>query len=64
MYLLIAESKTNEVKELSEDILGKRTLSRKRERKEDLETLLWIFTCSYTTNTAFLYIISHHSQQI
>ena len=34
-----------------------------KERK-NLETLLWIFTCSYNTTIAFLYIISYYSQQI
>ena len=31
---------------------------------EILKTLLWIFTCSYNTTLAFLYIITYYSQEI
>ena len=37
---VIAETKTKEAKKILEDILGKKILSRKREKKEILETLL------------------------
>ena len=53
----------NKEKEIYEDILGKEILSPKRERKI-LQTLLWIFTCSYNTTIAFLYLIPYYVQQI
>ena len=56
---VIAETKTKEAKKILEDILGKKILSRKREKKEILETLLWIFNCSYNTTITFLYIIPY-----
>ena len=33
-------------------------------KRKILETLLWIFTCNYSTATAFLYIIPYYSQKI
>ena len=31
---------------------------------EILKTVLWIFTCSYNTTLAFVYIITYYSQEI
>ena len=47
---VFAETKANEEKEIYEYIWT--------------ETLLWIFTCSYSTIIAFIYILPYYSQQI
>ena len=52
---MFRESKTNEEKEIFEDILSKEILSRKRQRKRDFTkvVMLWVFTFSYNTAIAF-----------
>ena len=53
---MFPETKTNEEKEIFKDVLRKEILSRKRQRKRDFRkvVMLWIFTFSYNTATAFL----------
>ena len=55
---VFAETKTNEEKEIYEDILGK---EQKQERKGDFRNVVRIVTCSYNTTIAFLYIIPYYS---
>ena len=57
---VFAETKTNEGKEIYENILGKEILSRKRERKGDFGNV--VMDLHFNTNTAFLYIIPYYSQ--
>ena len=61
---VFAEMKTNEEKEIYEDILGKEILSQKPERKGTFRNVVWIFICSFNTTIAFLYVIPYYSQQI
>ena len=61
---VFGETKANEENEIFEDILGKEIYHKNEKEREILETLLWIFTCSYNTTIAFLYIIPYYTQQI
>ena len=62
---MFAETKTNEEKEIYVKILwGSKFYHKNEKERAILQTLSWIFTFSYNTTIAFLYIISYYSQQI
>ena len=58
------ETKTNEEKEIYEDIWVTKFYHKNEKEREILEALLWIFTCNYNITIAFLYKIPYYSQQI
>ena len=61
---VFAETKRMKKRE-SMNIFWVRKFYHENEKERDiLETLLWIFICSYNTTIAFLYIIPYYSQQI
>ena len=43
---------------------GRKFCQENRKGQKTLETLLWIFTCSYNKTVAFLFIMPYFSQQI
>ena len=55
---VFAETKTNEEKEIYEDILGKEILSQKRERKEDFGNVVMDLylqlQCTYSFSSVFI----------
>ena len=61
---VFAETKTKEEKEIYEDIWVRKFYHENEKEREILETLLWIFNCSYNTTIAFLYVITHYYEQI
>ena len=59
---VFAETKTNEEKKIHIIFWVRKFYHENDKEREILETLLWIFTCSYNTPIAFLYIIPYYSK--